>query len=261
VALIGGRIGMRDCMAGRGYSGETNNQQSSDFRRHGVIWTTVLTGHLVFAWYLISAPIPMQQGHSPTGALTVFTLTATSKHAVGLNVSVPMLPVELTVSNLPALGAIEGPNSGAAARRSGGSTVPPHPDDAVVVDAETFARRAGLDIGSGATVVLRVEVYGTGAVGRVEVDVSGGTRRIDQAAIAYVRSLKWIGGRMDEGPATLWVRWGVRFQGIPGEAAMLMQSSSRVRSITRGILAYANPDLSRRAPDCREGYRPGRCLL
>jgi len=48
-------------------------------------------------------------------------------------------------------------------------------------------------------------------VGRVQVDVSGGSPRVDQAAIAYVRALK-SGGRVDDQPETLWVRWGVRLQ-------------------------------------------------
>jgi hypothetical protein len=62
-------------------------------------------------------------------------------------------------------------------------------------------------------VVLRVEVRGSGAIGRVEIDVSGGSTRVDQAAIAYVRTLEWVGGRVDDHPETLWVRWGVRLDG------------------------------------------------
>ncbi|MDP8986409.1 MAG: hypothetical protein M3N97_15500 [Pseudomonadota bacterium] len=60
--------------------------------------------------------------------------------------------------------------------------------------------------------VLRVEVYGSGLVGRVGVDVSGGTRALDEAAIAYVRALKWVAGRVDDRSETMWVRWGVRLQ-------------------------------------------------
>jgi hypothetical protein len=94
-----------------------------------------------------------------------------------------------------------------------GSTTPPHPADTQFVSTAEFARSSGLPQGSGATVVLRVEVLGTGAVGQVEVDVSGGSRRIDQAAIAYVRILNWVGGRVEDKPETLWIRWGVRLNG------------------------------------------------
>ena len=90
--------------------------------------------------------------------------------------------------------------------------MPPHPDDAVV-DPVPFAREAGLSPGEGATVVLRLEVLGTGELGRVEVDVSGGTLEIDRSAIAYVKALPWLGGMIDGRPSIIWIRWGVRLQG------------------------------------------------
>lgn len=93
----------------------------------------------------------------------------------------------------------------------GVGTMPPRVDDAEI-DATRFAREAGLEPGDGATVVLRVEVFGSGELGRVEVDVSGGTPEIDREAIAYSRALVWIGGMVDGHPATVWVRWGVRLQ-------------------------------------------------
>jgi TonB family protein len=62
-------------------------------------------------------------------------------------------------------------------------------------------------------VVLRIEVLTSGSVGRVEVDVSGGSDPVDAAAIDYVRSLKWIGGRIDGQPENIWIRWGVRLDG------------------------------------------------
>jgi hypothetical protein len=93
-------------------------------------------------------------------------------------------------------------------------TMSPRPAD-VTVDPAPFAQRAGLSPGDGATVVMRVEVLGTGDLGRIEVEVSGGTPRVDQEAIAYVRSIPWIGGLVDGQPTTLWVRWGVRLQSRP----------------------------------------------
>jgi hypothetical protein len=90
-------------------------------------------------------------------------------------------------------------------------TMPPRPEIGDI-DPAPFARHAGLRPGEGATVVLRVEVLDSGAVGRVEVDVSGGSAEIDQAAAAYARSVPWIGGMIDGRSATLWVRWGVRLQ-------------------------------------------------
>lgn len=80
-------------------------------------------------------------------------------------------------------------------------------------DPVSFARRMGITSGQGGTTVLRIEILGSGAIGRVKIDVSGGTARVDQAAIAYVRSLHWVGGRVDDKPETLWIRWGVRLDG------------------------------------------------
>jgi TonB family protein len=96
-----------------------------------------------------------------------------------------------------------------------GRVTPPHPADVQVIDTGKFARRAGLPLGSGITVVLRVEVRADGAVGRVAVDVSGGNPRIDAAAIEYVRAMRWIGGRVDDEPEALWVRWGVSLRSHP----------------------------------------------
>lgn len=92
-----------------------------------------------------------------------------------------------------------------------GTMVPHRTGNAI--DPAPFARRAGLQAGQGATVVLRVEILGSGEVGRVEVEVSGGSEVIDRAAIEFVRALTWEGGMVDGRPTALWVRQGVRLQG------------------------------------------------
>lgn len=90
-------------------------------------------------------------------------------------------------------------------------TMAPHPDDSSV-DPTEYARRAGLQAGEGATIVLRLEVLGTGDLGTILVETTGGSEAIDMAAIDYVRALAWAGGRVDGRPATIWIRWGVRLQ-------------------------------------------------
>jgi TonB family protein len=99
------------------------------------------------------------------------------------------------------------------AAQLGGRITPPRPADDQPISPREFARRAGVRPGIGATVVLRVEVRGNGAVGQVAVDVSGGTALVDKAAIACVRAMRWVAGQRDGQPQTLWVRWGVRFDG------------------------------------------------
>lgn len=96
--------------------------------------------------------------------------------------------------------------------RQGGTIIPPRPSDPRM-DSKSFAQQAGLAPGAEVTVVLRVEVRGDGSVGQVQVDVTGGSPQVDDAAIAYVRSLQWIGGRTGDQPDTIWIRWGVSLSG------------------------------------------------
>jgi len=89
-----------------------------------------------------------------------------------------------------------------------GTTTPPRPVEPVP-DSRAFAIPAGLSPGSSVTVVLRIEVLGNGTIGQVQVEVSGGAHSVDEAAIAYVHALKWIGGSINDRPETIWIRWGV----------------------------------------------------
>jgi len=75
-----------------------------------------------------------------------------------------------------------------------------------------YIREAALSPGHGATVVLRVEVLETGEPGRIEVDVSSGDARADQAAVDYARVQRWFAGRITGVPSTMWIRWAVRLQ-------------------------------------------------
>jgi TonB family protein len=94
----------------------------------------------------------------------------------------------------------------------GVGTMAPYPEDEAI-DARSFAQRAGLRPDEGATVVLRVKILGTGDVDDVQIDVSGGSARVDDAAVAYARTIRWVGGVIDGRPAAMWIRWGVRLQG------------------------------------------------
>jgi hypothetical protein len=78
---------------------------------------------------------------------------------------------------------------------------------------EAYVKRAGLSPGQGATVVLRVEVLETGEAGRVIVEVSGGSRPIDEAAVEYAQAQRWYAGRVGGVPRRVWIRWAVHLQG------------------------------------------------
>jgi TonB family protein len=80
------------------------------------------------------------------------------------------------------------------------------------IDMTPFIAQAALLPGEGATVVLRVEVLDTGEPGRMAVDVSSGSRQVDQAAMDYARQLRWFAGRTGEAAQAMWIRWSVRLQ-------------------------------------------------
>src|ERR1700722_11059794 len=75
---------------------------------------------------------------------------------------------------------------------------------------QPYLQRAGLRHGEGATVVLRIEVLESGDPGRIEIDVSSGSRQVDQAAVDYARIQHWYAARKNGAPHSLWIRWGIR---------------------------------------------------
>ncbi len=178
------------------------------FRHRTLVLMPVLVVHLVLIGVAMNMPLAL------THALRVEPLTIISIEGsppiprVTAPISVDVLPIKTVAAQPPILAPLE--DTPFTTERGGGRVTPPRPS--VLADIVPFARQAELTPGSGATVVLRVEVYGSGLVGRVGVDVSGGTRALDEAAIAYVRALKWVAGRVDDRSETMWVRWGVRLQ-------------------------------------------------
>ena len=144
--------------------------------------------------------------------MSVVEITLWNRAAVIRPPAVKVMRLATPLLRLPALAELvpEVPPPPEEAHPTGAIT-PPHPAEGAQPDPKSFAERAGVSAGIGATVVLRVEVRADGTVGRVAVDVSSGHRRIDRQAIVYVRAMRWIGGSDGGHPAALWVRYGVRF--------------------------------------------------
>ena len=71
------------------------------------------------------------------------------------------------------------------------------------VDPSTFARRAGLAQGQSASLVLTVEVLPDGRVGTVEITRSTGDPKVDAAAVAYARLLRFIPGTREHRAETM----------------------------------------------------------
>jgi TonB family protein len=180
-----------------------------------IAWITVLLVHAALIGFVARQPAHQGLSNPAAGPLVMVSIPPTPKTLAIVSFPVQLLPVGPVVPTLPPFAGIaiaDGADPVVTAR-SGGVTTPPRPAETQSVSASEFSRGSGLRQGTGATVVLRVEVRSTGTVGRVEVDVSGGNRRVDQAAIAYVRAMQWVGGRVDDRPETLWIRWGVRLDG------------------------------------------------
>lgn len=88
----------------------------------------------------------------------------------------------------------------------------PQVDTTSWVEMAPYARRAGLQPGEGATVVLRVLVNSDGYATNVDVDVSSGSASVDAAAVEYALATRWLPGTEVGAPVATWVRWPVRVQ-------------------------------------------------
>ena len=186
------------------------NAHDSPIRKGIIAWVAVLVGHLAVIWFVGHATESKVSGRPSVGPIVLISMAPAVRGSITTSFPLQALPAGPIVSDLPKLSDMA---ERTIAPQSSGHTVPPYPAESQAVRAAQFAHGAGLNYDSGATVVLRVEVRGGGLVGRVEIDASSGNRRIDQAAIAYVRALKWVGGRIDDKPETIWIRWGVRLDG------------------------------------------------
>jgi hypothetical protein len=155
----------------------------------------------------------MTRVNEPVVPLTVFSIAKTAAAPVTTDIRVePVNMGEISVEPPPEIVVLLPQEAPHATAQSHGITIPPTPLEPLP-DPKAFAVQAGISPGAGVTVVLRLEVRGDGTVSQVQIDVSGGSRLIDEAAIAYVHAIKWVGGRIDDKSESVWIRWGVRLDG------------------------------------------------
>lgn len=209
---LDGRDGAYGPMAVVDHAGTRYSPRFPDLRTRGTICFLVVAAHLALGWFIARSPLSLARSASRTEPLVMISLVPHQEAPITLMMPARLLSVDRVDAEPPVLRDIEVEETPAGMAGHSGSTIPPHPNGEPI-DTLPFARQAGLPQRAGATVVLRVQVLGNGAVGQVLVDVSGGSSQIDQAAVAYVRALKWLGGRIDDKPETLWIRWGVRLDG------------------------------------------------
>lgn len=179
-----------------------------------------LTGFaLVSALHLIAILALLRvYGHFPGPSATSHTLvTIFLRPAIhednatppGPDLSMLVVPVDTPLQelNIPAPAIAYD-----VARNQGATIAVPtlRPDNAIPM--APYIAQAALLPGEGESVVLRIEVFATGDPGRIEVDASSGSLKVDQAAIDYARHHRWYAGRIGNDPQSMWIRWGVRLQ-------------------------------------------------
>lgn len=175
-----------------------------------MIFGCVLAAHLLALIVLGSRRVAIPA--APVPRLLTATLIFTNNSA-RRSLTAPALVAQVQVLQhsleivaslaVPAVVVYAEPNSSAV-------RVAPQLLDDVPPDMAIFARQAGLLPGESAVVVLRVEVMPNGQAGDVQVDVSSGSRQVDEAASAYARAQKWVPGRWHGLEERVWVRYGVR---------------------------------------------------
>ena len=177
---------------------------------HLGVWVAVGAAHLLVAWAIVSSttvsrPSPVLESLTATLIMTNNPARASiGPPPLVQNVVVLQDPADPVMSlPVPALKEF-GESNGAAV------SVAPQLLDREPPDMTPFAKQAGLLPGESAVVVLRIEVLPGGGVGQVQVDVSSGSRQVDEAAMAYVRQLVWLPGRLHGIEENTWVRQGVR---------------------------------------------------
>jgi hypothetical protein len=176
-------------------------------RRRSIIVATVVLAHLLFLWWATIEPPRAAASHpEPLAVVVVRPIIVVSREVQRVRRPV-RVPANAVIDPTIEIPDLERPIAVVA----GVGTMAPQPIGAAP-DVEPFAQQAGLAPGTGATVVLRLEVLGSGELGRVAVEVSGGSARIDQAAESYARAMLWTGGMKEGRPEPIWIRWAVRLQ-------------------------------------------------
>jgi len=173
--------------------------------------TFVLAVHACAAWALVLSCSPRVTRGSDSTTVIVRLIQPRLEPHDSHSLKSPRMVV-VTSAPEPDLALEIPPMSFATDRNSLATLAAPMLDADTGVDMLPYAREAALRAGEGATVVLRIEVLADGLPGRIAVDVSSGSDRVDQAAADYARAHRWIPGETAGVATAMWVRWGIRLQ-------------------------------------------------
>lgn len=154
--------------------------------RSGMRWQRVLSIGAVVAIHIVGI---VMFAARPLGFRLPGTDSGEAKNVVYLASELTPPEPESTPSELPedSAAALESD----ANRRARGDFTPPRLVQTTVPNAADFARRAGLEPGKPARVILAVKVSELGVPSDIRVSTSSGNRQADALAIEYARVLRW----------------------------------------------------------------------
>ena len=175
--------------------------------------------HLIFAWLLSkdhSRMVAQPQRADPIRVVflesdetdvvppVAFSTTAMDELSKRLAADVPPLDMPLVLDD-------SDPIETEAATSS--IIVAPRILEAELPEVAPYANMAGLSTGQTSMVVLRIEVMPDGSVGRIRIDVSSGSKQVDEAAIRFAEMTRWIPGSVGGINERVWTRYGVQLMG------------------------------------------------
>jgi len=188
----------------------------SDHARY-IAGSAVVLLHLIFVWLLSEnhsrvvaqseRPHPirivfLESAETAVGPPVVSSTTGEDELLKQLAAVVPVVDMPLALDD-----SDPGETEAAAANAI---IVAPRILEAELPEVAPYANMAGLSTGQTSMVVLRVEVLPDGSVGRIRIDVSSGSKQVDEAAIRFAQRTRWIPGSVGGINETVWTRYGVQ---------------------------------------------------
>jgi TonB family protein len=162
--------------------------------QRGMTLFLVLAMHAVIAVQLLLPALrlgsPGAIAQSPVMVATFVELKTDSGNARAIAPLPPLLPPSSSVP-IPDELPIAIAEDASADLATSHEFSPPRLHTGAAPEPIVFASKAGIDVSKSARVILTVTVNEEGTASEVIVTISSGDSRLDSAAIAYVRALRW----------------------------------------------------------------------
>lgn len=163
-----------------------------------LIASWILAAHLFFLFELNNAAAvgKRREGYLEMPSITAFIVSEEKGLDTVPLPDVVLKPARIDLTSLVAI-QFEDPDEMGLAGVVG-STSAPRLSRVQSASPVPFAIQAGMQPGQVATVVLIVEVLPDGSVGTISVSRGNGNPIVNEAAIEYARTLRWIPGTINQ---------------------------------------------------------------